>query len=61
ESFGEKRGPPYPFPASQNTLYLVGYSRPLNKSEYSCVASKYDTIGGRIYPPHFASEKGTGK
>nr|XP_037286727.1 uncharacterized protein LOC119179712 isoform X2 [Rhipicephalus microplus] len=46
ESFGEKRGPPYPFPASQNTLYLVGYSRPLNKSEYSCVASKYDTIGG---------------
>ncbi|XP_075726143.1 uncharacterized protein LOC142767787 [Rhipicephalus microplus] len=50
KSFDETTGPYYPLPASQNTLYLVGYSKTLNKSEYSCVATKYDDIrGGYIH------------
>ncbi|XP_075724283.1 japanin-like-RA2 isoform X2 [Rhipicephalus microplus] len=46
ESFDEMTGPSYPLPASENTLYLVGYSRSLNKSEYSCAASVFDNIEG---------------
>ncbi|KAL3219071.1 hypothetical protein MRX96_050559 [Rhipicephalus microplus] len=33
--------PDYPLPASQNMLYLVGYSENLSMSEYPCVASTY--------------------
>ncbi|XP_075725372.1 uncharacterized protein LOC119179712 isoform X4 [Rhipicephalus microplus] len=46
ESFYKPPTPKYPLPASENTLYLVGYSRPLNKSEYSCVASTFNKMAG---------------
>ncbi|XP_075725435.1 japanin-like-RA2 isoform X1 [Rhipicephalus microplus] len=36
----------YPLPASTNVLYLVGYSKELNTSRYSCVASRFLKFGG---------------
>ncbi|XP_075724296.1 uncharacterized protein LOC119179630 isoform X2 [Rhipicephalus microplus] len=38
----------YPLPASENTLYLVGYSKELNKSRYSCVATSFSGFGDNV-------------
>ncbi|XP_075724280.1 uncharacterized protein LOC142766970 isoform X3 [Rhipicephalus microplus] len=38
----------YPLPASENSLYLVGYSKELNKSLYSCVATSFSQFGDNI-------------
>ncbi|XP_075726159.1 uncharacterized protein LOC142767803 [Rhipicephalus microplus] len=37
----ENRPPDYPLPASQNMLYLVGYSKNLSMPQYKCIASSY--------------------
>ncbi|XP_049273771.1 uncharacterized protein LOC119399688 isoform X2 [Rhipicephalus sanguineus] len=51
EDISECEPPKYPLPASQNPLYLVGYSSSLNRSSYSCVASTFHnfSIGTALY------------
>ncbi|XP_075725409.1 japanin-like-RA2 isoform X4 [Rhipicephalus microplus] len=45
EPIDENKPLEYPLPASQNTLYLVGYSKELEKAEYPCVASSFSRFG----------------
>ncbi|XP_075725391.1 japanin-like-RA2 isoform X2 [Rhipicephalus microplus] len=46
EPIDENKPLEYPLPASENTLYLVGYSEELKKPEYPCVASSFSRFGG---------------
>uniref|UniRef100_A0A224YHP4 Lipocalin n=1 Tax=Rhipicephalus zambeziensis TaxID=60191 RepID=A0A224YHP4_9ACAR len=40
----ENEPPKYPLPASQNMLFLVGYSQGLQMPQYPCVASKFQNF-----------------